>query len=167
MNRWGNSAWGSITNPVTPSGANGKAFDANVDFSSKMILIGEMWAIQSIGDPGEVKWVTQDSFGTFGTPGQRFGGGAGVTDSSIAPGFGAGRPPEMGSGFDMPKSYMSYSRHPKRRNDQVSPVGSSIFGYVDTHVQTKSAETLFDRVSGKSLMDSLWSTKDPEIDRLP
>jgi prepilin-type N-terminal cleavage/methylation domain-containing protein len=167
MNRWGNSAWGSITNPVTPSGAGGRAFDANVDFSSKMILIGEMWAIQSIDNNGDRRWVTQDSFGVFGNPGERFGGGNGVSDASIAPGFGDGRPPEMGTGFAMPKSYMSYSRHPRRRNDQVAATGTTLMGFVDTHVETKSAEKLFDRATGKSLMDAMWSPKDPEIDRLP
>ncbi len=167
MNRWANSAWGSITNPVTPSSAGGRAFDANVDFSSKMILIGEMWAIQSIDNNGERVWVTQDSFGIFGTPGERFGGGNGVSDASISPGFGDGRPPEMGSGFAMPKSYMSYSRHPRKKSDQVTPSGPTLMGFVDTHVEIKSAEKLFDRTTGKSFMDAMWSPKDPEIDRIP
>jgi prepilin-type N-terminal cleavage/methylation domain-containing protein len=167
MNRWANSAWGTVTNPTPVGNADGKGFDANVDFSSKMILVGEMWAIQSIDYNGDRRWVTQDSFGIFGTPGARFGGGTGVTDASITPGFGAGRPPEMGTGVSLPKSYMSYSRHPRKKNDLTAPTGSTMFGFVDTHVEVKNAEKLFDRATGKSLMDAMWSTKDPEIDRLP
>jgi prepilin-type N-terminal cleavage/methylation domain-containing protein len=168
MNRWANAAWGSPSSPFTPTGANGKAFDANVDFSSKMLLVGEMWAVQGIDDAnGNRRWVTQDSFGTFGTPGERFGGGAGVNDASIAPGIGLGRPPEMGTGFARPTSYMSYSRHPRKKTDATTPIGTTMFGFVDTHVDLVRSEKLYDRATGKSLLEAMWSPKDPEIDRLP
>jgi hypothetical protein len=148
--------------------AYGKAFDANVDFSSKMLLVGEMWAVQGIDDAnGNRRWVTQDSFGTFGTPGERFGGGAGVNDASIAPGIGLGRPPEMGTGFARPTSYMSYSRHPRKKTDATTPIGTTMFGFVDTHVDLVRSEKLYDRATGKSLLEAMWSPKDPEIDRLP
>ena len=166
LNRWAESAWGSVTNPTAPSGA-GRPFDANVDFSSKMLLVGEMWAIQPIDNDGVRRWVTQDSFGTFGNPGERFGGGNGVSDSSIMPGFGDGRPPEMGSGFSLPKSYMSYSRHPRKKNPNVDPIGAAMFGFVDTHVGVKTSETLYDRATGKSFNEVMWSPKDPEILPLP
>ncbi len=166
MNRWAQSAWGvSGGNFNSPTSTIGKGFDLNVDFSDKMMLIGEMWAIQQLSFDGKNYWVTQDSFGTFGKPGERFGGGAGVSDASINPGFDDGRPQEMGSGYDIPTSYMSYSRHPKKKVNNVVPEGSTVFGYVDTHVALKNANALFDKATGKSTMDTLWSAKDPEIDR--
>jgi prepilin-type N-terminal cleavage/methylation domain-containing protein len=165
MNRWAQSAWGTVTSFNTPNSSIGKGFDANADFSDRMLLFGEMWAIQAIDNNGERLWVTQDSFGTFGNPGERFGGGVGITtDASILPGFGEGRPAEMGGGFDPPKSYMSYSRHPRKRSQQVSPQGSSMMGFLDTHVELKASNDLYG-ADGRSTLKVLWSPKDIEIDR--
>jgi prepilin-type N-terminal cleavage/methylation domain-containing protein len=165
MNRWGQSAWGTVTSSSRPNSSIGRGFDANSDFSDRMLLVGEMWAIQQIDNNGERLWVTQDSFGTFGNPGERFGGGVGVTsDASIQPGFGDGRPPEMGGGFDLPKSYPSYSRHPRKKSQHVVPQGSTMMGFLDAHVSLKSATDLFG-ADGKSTLNVLWSTKDAEIDR--
>lgn len=165
LNRWAQSAWGTVNSFSRPSSTIGRGFDSNVDFSDRMLLVGEMWAVQQIDNNGERLWVTQDSFGTFGNPGERFGGGNGVTsDASIQPGFGDGRPPEMGGGFDLPKSYMSYSRHPKKKNQHVAVQGSSMMGFVDTHVELKSANDLFG-ADGRSSLKVMWSPKDIEIDR--
>jgi len=167
MNRWAQCAWGTVSSFQAPGAGSpsslGRGFDANVDFSSSMILVGEMWAIQGITYDGVRRWVTQDSFGTFGRPGERFGGGSGVDDASITPGF--DRPAEFGAGYDPPKSYMSYARHPKKKSENVSISGASMFGFVDGHVQPKSANKIVDLTTGKSTLDTMWSPKDPEIDR--
>ncbi|MBL9002368.1 MAG: DUF1559 domain-containing protein [Phycisphaerae bacterium] len=166
MNRWAQSAWGTVTNfqqpGISPSSL-GRGFDANVDFSSSMMLIGEMWAIQGIDVEGQRRWVTQDSFGTFGRPGERFGGGNGVNDASIMPGF--DRPPEFGPGFDPPKSYTSYARHPRKKTQNVAISGGTMIGFVDGHAAVKVAGEVVDTSTGKSTLKVLWSPKDPEIDR--
>jgi prepilin-type N-terminal cleavage/methylation domain-containing protein len=174
MNVWARSAVGEVVTPSSwrrPESQVGRGFDANVEFASKMLLVGEMWAIQPISVEGQTRFVTQDSYGNFGRPGERFGAGNGISDASINAGF-TDRPPEMTPIGAPARSYMPYVRHPKRTRDWNVPRGSAMFGYVDSHVELKSHTQLADfssgaPTSGKSTFDTLWSPKDFEIDRVP
>ena len=172
MNYWASSAVGSLpSNPADrgsfsrPNSANGKGFDANVDFGSKMLLAGEMWANQpTVLDSGETRWLTAASMGFFGTPAERFGAGNGINDASINAGF--TRPPAYGPfAAGNPKSYLPYYRHPRRTDNAVAPIGNTILGYVDGHAEVKRHNQLADFSTNKSTLDTLWSMKDLEIDR--
>ncbi|MBX3383740.1 MAG: prepilin-type N-terminal cleavage/methylation domain-containing protein [Phycisphaeraceae bacterium] len=168
INYWSSSVVGTTTNPGSqrpPNSIFGRGFDATVDQGSQTILVGEMWAQQPIVRDGRTSWLTVSSMGVFGRPGEKFGAGNGVTDGSIFAGF--DRPPEYGTGFAQPKSYLSYARHPRKKQDNVVPSGSTIIGYVDTHVSIKRHDQLADFTGRVSTFDSLWSPKDYEIDRLP
>ncbi len=168
INHWASSAVGSVINRSTwrkPSGALGTGFDSAVDNGSKTLLVGEMWAQQPIVKDGQTFWLTTSSMGVFGTPGQRFGGGAGLSgESSILPGF--ERPPEYGSSFtEFPVSYIPYGRHPRKKNGFCLPKGNAMLAFVDTHVALKNTNQLFSPVTGLSTFDVIWSAKDYEIDR--
>lgn len=168
INYWASSVVGDVLNNSTwrkPSGPLGRGFDSAVDNGSKVMLVGEMWAQQPITRDNQRLWLTTSSMGVFGTPGQRFGGGAGLTgESSILPGF--ERPPEYGTNFsEVPTSYVPYGRHPRKKANLCLPQGNTMLGFVDGHVALKSSGQLFSSTTGLSTFDVLWSPKDYEIDR--
>jgi len=176
INYWSASAVGSVVPPGdsgaslrAPTGPFGKGFDYGADFSSKILIVGEMWANQpavTLSDGNQ--WLTAASMGVFARPAERFGSGAGVVgEASIMAGFGDGRPPEYGSGFDQPKSYLSYARHPKKRSNVVAPQGNTVNGYLDGHVAVRAAIDMADFATNRSTLDTMWSPKDAETERIP
>jgi len=159
MNYWASS---QIDTGRPPGGTLGRSFDAATDFSSKMLLIAEGWGLSS-GTSGGTNWFTNSAVGPQGLPGERFGGGAGVSDF---PGdaLGRTRAPEMDSS-GTPRSYIPYYRHPKRLKDTFEMRGSANFGFVDGHVDGKQPQKLFDNGTGKSTYDTLWSVNDQQIEQ--
>ncbi len=159
MNYWASSAaTTSGGRLVAPNNSLGKGFDANVNFSSKMLLAGEAWG-QARDATGTV-WFTNSTIGPQGRPGQRFGGGLGVADF---PGLDTDpRPPEVDA-FVNPSSYIPYYRHPKRTRDFAKLNGSANLGFVDGHVDLRKPQDLF-AVTGRSTFSVLWSPIDEQAD---
>ena len=165
MNFWASSAT-SVTGAdpnlrwMAPNGSFGKGFNADVDEPVKTLIISEAWAMfpASSGDP---LYFTSSTLGSQGEPGQRFGGAGGITnDSALA----AGRtpPPEV-AGVGSPISYLPYYRHPRRTTETLALRGSATIGYGDGHADVRPAEKLFDRTTGRTLFDTLWSPMDRRL----
>jgi prepilin-type processing-associated H-X9-DG protein len=113
---------------------------------SNMILIGEAWSyFQPTG-----AFQCGLTIGNRGlTPGQRFGGGGGITP------FNAGRWGEVNC--ELP--YMLH-RLGGAAGRSTQPIGRINLGYADGHVETKSNQDLVDYVSGVSTNDSFFSPLD-------
>lgn len=147
---------------VAPNNSLGKAFNMDVDFSSKMLLTGEAWgtALTNNSSTGQAQYYTVSQIGAQGRPGERFGGGTGVNDFNITPPI----PPEF---TGLPKSYLPYYRHPNRLNERHIVKGGAYIGYVDGHVDIKKPNQLFDSTTGKSTLDTLWGPNDFKIEATP
>ena len=144
------------SNQITrPNGQWGTAFNDTADLSSKMLLIGEAWgtAASSSSITGQVGYYSVSQIGAQGKFGQRFGGGTGVTDFNISP-------PIPGEFNAIPKSYVPYYRHPNRNSDRQKLQGGAYLGYVDGHCEVKKPEQLFDKTTGFTKRDTLWSILD-------
>jgi len=167
MNHWASSAVGNVKSfgkPGASASSGGTGFDTTVDQGSKTLLVAEMWASQA-GTTTTNTWFTTATMGIFGKPGERFGGGIGISDASLNASF--VRPPEYGTNFaEQPKSYLPYNRHPKRRDKPMALQGGTNIGFVDGHVAVKTPSQLITG-TGKSAFDTFWSPKDYAIDRTP
>ena len=157
----------------------GIGFDTSVNYSSKMILLGEAWApYGSMLDAGKADtmqtwWAGADigheaqySGGKYRVA-SRFGGG-GLPTSSVL--YNAGSPEmfEAKSSSDF-KSYIPWYRHPRRFKETLVVKGAVPFGFVDGHVATWQASQLFDGSTTpvKSTLELLWSPKDYELEATP
>lgn len=153
--------------PLYPDeGKRGNAWDTTVDESSKHILMGEAWGLFASDGPltTNTKWFSISQMGLEGTPGTRFGGGAGIPDYA-SPGQWPKNAPEMGFNplVSAIKAYIPWYRHPARSKDLVKPQGGANFGFADGHVQMfKHSDVLLG--TGKSSLKILWSQKDRDID---
>lgn len=151
----------------------GRAFDSTVDRTSVTILYAEAWGLwtsQNEDDIGERTWFTNGSTGSKFLPGERFGGGDGVTGlrgignwdgtrSSIP------RAPEMGTDYDAePKSYVPYGRHPNRRSEPFEVEGGANFAFVDGHVDYFDTGDLINTSTGRSTYTVLWSPTDKRVE---
>jgi prepilin-type N-terminal cleavage/methylation domain-containing protein len=163
MNFWASSAvWGG-SRPIAPTSSLARVFDINVNEASKTMLVGEQWADACGGGATSSQlWFTRANFGVQGRPGQRFGGGTGVSDYGASAG--------CGEPLDAPTarvlSYVPYYRHPQRRTETQKLEGSAYLGYVDGHVEPKDPGALFIRQgtgAGRSTRDTLWSPRDREL----
>ncbi|MGH7245110.1 MAG: type II secretion system protein [Phycisphaerales bacterium] len=195
MNYWANCAVNAVTDatgvPVTmykggtdPRAQNkyeallGIGFDASVNFSSKMILIGEAWAPYG-GDLDSGKAESSKTYFTAADIGKnaqyvnakyrvatRFGTG---TLSGVLSVYDKNIPEFVGtaSAADI-KSYIPWYRHPRRLKDTAAIKGSAPFGFADGHVDNWRPEQLFEAaVAGdppKSTLRLMWSPKDPELE---
>jgi len=159
----------------------GRGFDAAVNFSSRMMLVGEAWG--PYGSEGEGTdrsgsgddWFAAADIGAEGLPGERFGAG-GVTIQQVMPAeelreFQSGAvntPPEFDAltrenvtrGF----SYLPYYRH-DRRDNTFDVEGAVNIGFVDGHVERLNARDLFDPDTRKSTYKALWSPDDQRVER--
>jgi prepilin-type N-terminal cleavage/methylation domain-containing protein len=172
---------------VTGSGSvsydgRGKGFTNAADFASKVMLMGEAWGISVASDVDKTRtyWYANSGIGNQGFPGQRFGGGDGVSDFDFKTGPSGEYPEEAGPQgqrawarppLNQPhKSYLPYYRHPKRKfSDPWSKIAGGVhIGFVDGHGGVEKGEELSvsDRTSprfGKSTFKLLWSPSDYEI----
>lgn len=163
MNYWA-AGW-IERNPTTgrltrPNGTWGKSWNADVDESTRMLLIGEAWAKFASAASGSSVYYTSSSIGAQNKPGERFGGGSGTVDSAITPDRNGGAP-EL-SPADPPKAYLPYYRHPGRRSDYAALRGSAMLGFPDGHADVKKPQQLY-KTDGKSSLDVLWSPKDRTV----
>jgi prepilin-type processing-associated H-X9-DG protein len=118
--------------------------------SACMILIAEKWP--QAGTTGG--WWTTEPFGYAGLkPGVRFGGAGGISPFISTAAFG------------QVNCELPYMRHrlSSERGSGTQPVGRVSIGYADGHVALKRNDELVDSNTGLSLLDSLWSPKDPNI----
>ena len=194
MNYWASSVTGvggSFTNPrylrpdavsfgVPVSGDSmlrGRAFDAAVDFASDTFLITGGWGQwgKESNDPsdrtgsGGLKWFTQETVGSRGLPGQRFGAGEVVAqDLTFGNWLGnADAPvsPEIDDLTQLPTSYIPYYRHPRRTRDRQAIEGFGQFGFADGSVRPVNANDLFDPGTTESTYDVLWSPADRRVEK--
>jgi prepilin-type N-terminal cleavage/methylation domain-containing protein/prepilin-type processing-associated H-X9-DG protein len=160
MNYWASSGAVADANGAlqAPNNARGRGFNADVQDPVKTILIGEAWG-QAPAANNSI-WFTNSTIGPQGRPGQRFGGGSGVTDFN----FSDPRPPDVDATAN-PKSYIPYYRHPKRNNAFTAVRGSAYIGFVDGHVGVIDPLDCFEPgTQGRSTFKVLWSPFDRQAD---
>ncbi|MCC5787703.1 MAG: prepilin-type N-terminal cleavage/methylation domain-containing protein [Phycisphaerales bacterium] len=181
MNHWA-SAFTTVDSrgrPITPPGRNlqspassfqtGRGFKADAMFASRLLLVAEAWVlIQSQPSDPESPWFTFAQVGSQGLPGQRFGGGSGVSgvlagEAAFQP-FGGTRSPEA-EPVGAPDSYIPYYRHPRDRASFFKLNGNANLGFADGHVASHNGRDLFDPNTGKSTYQVLWSEIDERIER--
>jgi prepilin-type N-terminal cleavage/methylation domain-containing protein/prepilin-type processing-associated H-X9-DG protein len=165
LNYWASSAIGFSTSGQgsKPSGTNGSPVSLITDETTKQFIVAEAWGLAvSTGGPKGTQLYTNSTVGSQGRPGERFGGGSGVSDHPITGGDPRAGHPELNP---LPaKSYIPYYRHPRRQGEFTAIKGGANFGFLDGHVDTKQASKLFRSSDGKSTFDVLWSAKDRQID---
>ncbi len=180
MNFWASSAgsWRVVAGklqtyppgrtPINPSEATrGKGFDATVSAPSQTLLIGEAWG--QFPSEGAItldtKWFTIGQMGIEGKPGQRFGGGTGITSATAFPGPWATRAPEMaGLTATTVRSYVPYYRHSKVKVQPGIIDGAANFAFVDGHVAKFGPKDLADPSTGRSTFKVRWTPNDEQYD---
>lgn len=154
--------------PIAPAEATrGKGFDTTVPSASSTLLIGEAWGqFPSEGQINpDTKWFTIGQMGIEGKPGQRFGGGTGITSASAFPGPWANRAPEMaGLTSTTVRSYVPYYRHSKVKVQQGVIDGAANFAFVDGHVAKYGPKDLADASTGRSTFKVRWTPNDEDYD---
>lgn len=147
MNTWASSAPNTDIVNLTPK--RGIYWGPTPREGSRIILITESWSHMNFLDGRESNHV----IGYRGiTAGQRFGGGTGIA------------PPVDFGIFGKANSELAFARH-RPRNSPASgtqPIGAVNIGYLDGHVALKTHGDLVDPETGKSTLDSLWSSWDIE-----
>jgi prepilin-type N-terminal cleavage/methylation domain-containing protein/prepilin-type processing-associated H-X9-DG protein len=144
----------------------GRGFDTSVDFSDRMLLMGEAWGTFPSEDTSKpITWFAIGQIGYLGTPGLRFGGGAGLGGYAFPNQNYVAQAPESGGAF--PKSYLPYYRHPKRTGDPNALKGATNIGFADGHVAQYEFQKLVNTSTGKSTKQVLWSTLDYKMEPAP
>lgn len=191
MNFWGSSAiGGNITSttggvikvrympPGAPKNSSrtptwegfGRGFNDAVDNASSTILLGDAWGIYAKQtDTAELKYFTEEAIGQDRWPGERFGGGVGVS-RGVAFAYGNWRraeslSPELDEATSIPDAYVPYYRHPGRRKDMQALSGGTHFAFADASVRNYRPEDLFEEETGKSTLRVLWSPEDYRLSR--
>lgn len=140
----------------------GRGFDVNVDFSTKVLLMGEAWGTFDSEDTSKpTSWFANGQIGYIGTPGLRFGGGSGLGGFAF-PQHNFLQAPESGGVF--PKSYLPYYRHPKRNGQFADLKGGVNIGFADGHVDQFTFNKLVNTSTGKSTKAVLWSIFDFQME---
>ncbi|MEQ8769734.1 MAG: DUF1559 domain-containing protein [Phycisphaerales bacterium] len=159
MNYWASSS--------SPESSRGKPWNAQVDFSTKHMLIGEAWGQQKgLTAAREMRYFTLSTMGSQGLPGERFGGANGVNDfpGDAWPSRGQTGAPEMES-VGLPDSYIPYYRHPPRRAETYELRGRANMVFADGHAKGWEANALFvDDERGRSTFEVLWSPADYDLE---
>jgi prepilin-type N-terminal cleavage/methylation domain-containing protein/prepilin-type processing-associated H-X9-DG protein len=183
MNYWASSAtkydaatgtFGSPgRNPRDPAeAARGRGFDATVVNVSSMILAGEAWGLYfnegaSNANP-PTAWFAAADIGDLGKPGERFGGGAGITDPAAFAGQwvsqSIGSLELAGLTRTTVRTYIPFYRH-GNRTLPFSPDGRANFAKADGSVGSYSQKELAEPETGKSSLRLWWSNLDEQIVR--
>ncbi|HEV8605809.1 MAG TPA: type II secretion system protein [Tepidisphaeraceae bacterium] len=140
----------AVANGPPPTGT---FFRYGVRESSQMILLVESYAIAGVG--GAAPWRAAPCVGLNGgpSPGRKFGGAGGA-------GLAAGR-------FGTVDSEIAYYRHrlSKDRGKLVTTAaGRANIVFADGHASLMSEDQLFNRVTGKSRFEALWSPLDRSLE---
>jgi len=160
-------------NPLEPDEANrGRGFDGTLPGASKTMLIGEGWGLYfnegASAANAPTSWFTGADIGDLGTPGERFGGGMGITNALAFPGQwtsqSSGAVEMFGLTRTTVKTYVPFYRH-GNRTLPVNPDGRANFAKADGSVELMSQRDVVDPITGISTLKLLWSPKDYEIVR--
>lgn len=142
----------------------GRGFNDSVDFASSTILLADSYGQYGKNRDGKLGFFTQETIGQFGTPGERFGGGAsGVQNTNAWSGFASqrtDRSPELDDPTMMPKSYLPYYRHPKRTDKLQAISGGVQIAFADGSVRLVKADEMVEDSTGISTLKALWSPDD-------
>ena len=150
-------------NVVNGESQLGKAFDTAVDFSDKTLLMGEAWGTFPSEDTSKpITWFAIGQIGYYGTPGLRFGGGAGLGGYAFPNQNYLSQAPESGGAFA--KSYLPYYRHPRRTENPNALKGGTNIGFADGHVAQYDFQKLVNTATGKSTKAVLWSPLDYKME---
>ncbi len=148
----------------------GRGFNASTERASALMLFSEAWAIWGAeveNSAGEITWFTEGSIGYRGLPGERFGGGEGI---SGLPGRGnweqrADPPIDMNPELsDNLESFIPYYRHNSRADDTFALNGATNIAFADGHVESFDAQELYDSTTGRSTYKVLWSINDQRVE---
>lgn len=186
MNFWASSQDSSGNAPgakikTTDPLCKGRAFDLNANEGSRLMLIAEGWGLTGRIDnsSGLVKWFTNSQIGALEWPGQRFGGGTGLStvgnanwDGNTTPGI--SRSPELGpdlrenkGGWPAPASDLPYYRHPRAKDRLTDRTkGGTHIAFLDTHVAANKPTDLYVTETtrkGLSSFKVLWSPVDRDL----
>jgi prepilin-type N-terminal cleavage/methylation domain-containing protein/prepilin-type processing-associated H-X9-DG protein len=145
MNVWASSAPDINVTSLVPK--RGQYWSPGARDGSRLILITEAWSITN-GVAGREAAHVIGYRGT--TAGQRFGGAAGLA------------PPVDFGIFGKANSELPFARHRPSHSPGIGnqPIGAINIGYLDGHVALKTDGALVDAESGKSTLDTLWSSWD-------
>ena len=153
----------------TTEPGRGTGWDTGVSNASRMILNTEAWGLFRSETASNNRWFTIGSVGYAGTPGERFGGGAGIPRDWF-PGQWNENPPAIelfGAVGPVPvKSYLPYYRHPNRSADRTALRGSSNIVFADGNVTQYTFSDLV-KPDGKSTLKAQWSPLDTRIEMTP
>ena len=190
MNYWASSQVSSGNRPGfnsqgKPSAIKrGVAFDLNAIEVSRLFVLAEGWglsAVLSLNSSSGYRYFTNSAIGSesIGTPGERFGGGNGVStigntnaDSNPrSPEFGPGRSKGGTDPWPAAAADIPYYRHPRARDKFTDRTkGGAHFGFLDTHVELKKPYELYvpgpkttGTRNGKSTFNVLWSPDDRDL----
>jgi prepilin-type processing-associated H-X9-DG protein len=139
-----------VANGPPPTGT---FFRYGVKQSSQMILLVESYAINGIA--GNAPWRAAPCVGLNGgpSPGRKFGGMGGV-------GLAAGR-------FGTVDSEIAYYRHrlaKDRGKPATAAAGRANIVFADGHAALMGEDQLFNKSTGKSRFEALWSPLDPSLE---
>jgi prepilin-type N-terminal cleavage/methylation domain-containing protein/prepilin-type processing-associated H-X9-DG protein len=181
MNYWASSAtkYDSATQTFGSPGRNpleaaeaerGRGFDGTLPGASKTMLLGEAWGLyfnegSSASNPPKA-WFAAADIGDLGKPGERFGGGAGITNPLAFAGQwtsqSSGAIEMLGLTRSTVLTYVPFYRH-GNRTMPVHPDGRANFAKADGSVEIISQKDLVEVTTGKSTLKLVWSPKDYEI----
>lgn len=149
MNVWASSA----IDPWILSQGYGTPWTLSVRNPSRYILVTERWSTSGSDKTGWQALATLAA--SFDTPGRRFGGGTGLSSPLSSPHFGKAT------------SELPYARHRTfgTTAQWTDPIGRINIGYADGHVALRSNEDLYDRTTGLSTLESLWSPLDAALNK--
>ncbi len=152
--------------PSAPNAIFGRRFKADVDFSSDVVLITGAWAnfMKDSDDRGELRGFTQETVGSRGLPGERFGFEDTDFNADLGGNWRTVGSPELDSPASIIRSYLPYYRHPKRRNDLQALQGNAQFAFADGSARSFSYSELVNQPDRRSSYDVLWTPFDQRIE---
>ncbi len=152
MNYWASG----VDKPEMPEQGfrHGALFDSHSDDLDRLLLFTDVVGTSKTSDG----WVTAGRFGTFGSPGSRFGRSQGEAPRYTDP----YHDPVVRRFRNAIASHLDYVRHGDNGN-RAQSVGAVNIAYADGHVALKEHNDLFDPNTGHSTFDTLWSPIDIEI----
>ncbi|MDX2115892.1 MAG: prepilin-type N-terminal cleavage/methylation domain-containing protein [Planctomycetota bacterium] len=182
MNYWASSAtkYDVSTGTFATPGRNprdaaeserGKGFDGTVGRASDVMLVAEAWGLffnegASAANPPKA-WFAAADIGDLGKPGQRWGGGTGITDAAAFAGqwvnSSIGAIEMKGLTRTTVKTYVPFYRHGARELP-LHVDGAANFGMVDGSVRVYRQRELVDQATGKTTLRILWSTYDKDAE---
>ncbi len=148
-------------------GDRGRAFDATVQggSGSRTMLTVEAWGLfPSENQSSDPRWFTIAQAGLFGLPGERFGGGDGITNPAAFPGPYQSSTELAGVQPSELNTYLPYYRHIKKTKP-LTKSGRTNVGFVDGHVAGYSQQDLVNIKTGKSTGEVEWSPIDRKLEK--